>query len=426
MSLIPNLDRENSALLNAIRDGASDAYKERIPEVNAENMARVSDSILNYEFLRNEFTQALFNKIAFNIIKSMTFKNPLSIFKGEKMDFGATIEEVWVKMAKDVGYTLDGEHPFTLTQPQIDSVFHIANRESKYPVSINENQLRKAFQNDRGLSSLTDKIMNSLYAGDEYDEFLLTKNLLLTYAQSGKFTLEEIPALNATNIKNIMKTIQLTAEKMAFPTSKYTYANNKTTCPLENQVLLMTPEFKVEMDLEVLAVAFHMDKAEMKSRIITIDDFGGLNCDCALVSEDWFVINDRFIEMRDIYNPSNLTLNLFLHHHGLLSVSPFENAVLFVYETPDITSITVAPAAISLLPGSNVQFTISNFASVGDLTSAQVVYSITGQTSANTIITPGGLLHLGSDEVGTTSTITVTATSTLDDGVTDTATVTVL
>ena len=223
-----------------------------------------------------------------------------------------------------------------------------------------------------------------------------------------------------------MKIIKLTGEKMAFPSSNYTYANNKTKCDLEGQVLLMTPEFKVEMDLEVLAVAFNMSKAEIKSRIITIDDFGGLACDCALVSEKWFVINDRFIEMRDIYNPSNLTLNLFLHHHGLLSVSPFEPAVLFVYETPVITSIDLAPQAVSLLPGSNIQFTISNFASTSALTSAQVIYSITDQSSDKTIITPGGLLHLGSDETGTTGTITVTATSTLDSGVTDTATVTIL
>jgi len=97
-------DYKSSDLLNAIRTGASADYQERVPEATQENLALVGTSILDYSQARNEFTDALFNKIGLSVIKNKLFENPLREFKKGQLEDGADIEEIFVDIIKASAY----------------------------------------------------------------------------------------------------------------------------------------------------------------------------------------------------------------------------------------------------------------------------------------------------------------------------------
>ena len=64
---------------------------------------------------------------------------------------------------------------FKREQPDVQAMFHRVNREDFYKVTIEEAQIKRAFLSDDGLGKLVASIMNSLYSGDAYDEYILNE-----------------------------------------------------------------------------------------------------------------------------------------------------------------------------------------------------------------------------------------------------------
>lgn len=77
---------------------------------------------------------------------------------------------------------------------------------------------------------------------------------------------------------------------------------------------------------------------------------------------------------------------------------------------PEIRDIDIVPEAITVAPGSVISYTV-NVDTIGDL-SQEVTWSIKGNDSKGTNITPDGVLYVADDE--TSKLISVRATSVLD------------
>jgi hypothetical protein len=91
-----------------------------------------------------------------------------------------------------------------------------------------------------------------------------------------------------------------------------------------------------------------------------------------------------------------------------------------VAEAPEVLAVTVSPSAVSLPAGATQQFT-ANVAVAGGAAQT-VAWSVSGNTSASTIIA-AGMLIVGANE--TAATLTVTATSAFDNTKSGSATVAV-
>ena len=94
---------------------------------------------------------------------------------------------------------------------------------------------------------------------------------------------------------------------------------------------------------------------------------------------------------------------------------------LNLWEPPTITNVTVSPATIEAQKGTAQQFAAT--VSGTNNPSQTVTWSVSGNSSAGTVISSGGLLTVGADE--TAGTLTVTATSAADGTKSGTAAVTV-
>lgn len=330
--------------LNTIRANNSAGYQERVPEATKENFNQVGEKILSFEADTNEFLSALVNRIGFVEAASRRFKNPLAVLKTGGMPFGTTIEELYTNPVKAKAY--DGNEVgdlLTIEKPDTKTLFHEKNREDKYPVSINMVKLQEAFTSPEALGEFYNThILNAMYSGDEMDEFLLMKKVISTAISEGRIVTQEIEYDGEEQTsKNLVKLLKTLSGDFTFPKTCYNGYNLLndakieakeltpaiTWTPAKNQVVLVRTDVDAATDVEVLAKAFNMEKTDFLKRKFVVDDLGDDDILCVICDENIFKFKDTFYQVRSFNNGSNLTQKWWLHHHQLLSLSLFGNAV---------------------------------------------------------------------------------------------------
>lgn len=412
-------------ILNTIRANASDEYQNRVPVATRDNIAEVGNAITNYEPTRNEFLNALINRIGMVVIQSRLYENPLRSFKKGMLEFGKDIEEVFVEIAKAQTYDPETAETevFKRVIPDVKTIFHRMNRQDFYKVTISNDQLRTAFLSYRGIEDLIGRIVDSLYSGDNYDEFLLMKNLMNDYGAKGLFypiTVTEVT--DEATAKKLTVNLRSTAKTLGFMSNQYNAQGVHTFTPIEDIVIFMTPQTEALMDVESLARSFNLEYADFLGRVVIVDNFGGLeNVQALMVDKQWFMVYDTFFNFTEQYNAQGLYWNYFFHHWQILSTSQFANAIAFTTETPSVTSVTLSPKTATASKGQKVQLTATVVAT--GMATETVTWAVTGTSDVKSTITSSGELSIASDEPNTE--LTVTATSVFNGSKKDTATITV-
>lgn len=358
-------------ILNVIRENAGYEYQNTVPKVTkATDIPAVGQIIYGDPAIANKFINALVNRIAMVRVQSATFNNPYSVLKKGYIEFGETIEEIFVGIAKVVEYTPEKgeEREFKRTLPDVRSVFHIMNWRTMYPVTIQDEDLKQAFLSLDGVTDLIAKIVDQVYTAAEYDEFLLFKYLLIKAISHGK--MKPLSVGDGTNPKDSAKAFRGTSNLLTFMKDSYNEQGVVTSTPKNRQVIFMDAKFNAEFDVDVLASAFNMDKADFMGRLFLIDDFTTFdnkrfeeirknstgieevttqelallaNVNAVLLDEEWFQVYDNNNRFTEKYVASGLYWNYFYHTWKTVSYSPFANAVVFVKDTANIA----LPAALT-------------------------------------------------------------------------------
>lgn len=359
-------------ILNVIRQNASYDYQQNVPEVATVNdIPKVGEVIYGTPSFANQFINALVNRIAIVRVQSATFNNPYTNLKKGYLEYGETVEDIFVSIAKAVDFNVEkaAKREFQRTIPDVRSAFHVMNWRVMYPVTIQDEDLRQAFLSIDGVQNLIAKIVDSVYTAAEYDEFLLFKYLLIKAISHGKMLPTSIGA--GTNLSEAAVQFRGTSNLLPFMSSEYNEARVKTTTPKERQVIFMDAMFNAQFDVNVLASAFNMDKADFMGRLFLIDNWSDFdnerfdviransdgieevtadelallaNVKAVILDENWFQVYDNNNKFTEKYVASGLYWNYFYHTWKTISNSPFANAVVFVTSTADIAlpnSITV-------------------------------------------------------------------------------------
>ena len=95
--------KTNAEILNTIRANASTEYQERVPEALGVG-GNVSNGFTQYPTMKNEFLQALTNKIARTLFYSKVFDNPLKALHKGMLPYVYSLEQVFVHMAESTGF----------------------------------------------------------------------------------------------------------------------------------------------------------------------------------------------------------------------------------------------------------------------------------------------------------------------------------
>lgn len=352
-------------IMNVIRQNASYDYQQNVPVVEtAQDIPKVGEVIYGTPSFANQFINALVNRIATVRMQSATFNNPYSILKKGYIEFGETIEDIFVGIANVVEFDPEKAkaREFKRTFPDVKSAFHTMNWRVMYPVTIQDNDLYQAFLNINGVTDLISKIVDQVYTAAEYDEFLLFKYLLIKAISHGKMKPTAIG--DGTNLKESAVAFRGASNLLPFMSSEYNEAGVLTTTPKENQVIFMDAMFNAQFDVEVLASAFNMDKADFMGRMFLIDNWTSFdnarfeviraNSDgieevtsdelallsdvkAVIIDENWFQVYDNNNKFTEKYVASGLYWNYFYHTWKTVSSSPFANAIVFVLDKANIT-----------------------------------------------------------------------------------------
>ena len=367
---ISNLNASTVDILNTIRANATYEYQSLVPTISTSTeIPRVGEVLMGYPALANQFINALINRIAMVRVRSATFNNAYRELKKGYLEFGETVEEVFVQIAKAREFSAEKAEARELkrTLPDVRSAFHTMNWRVMYPVTIQDEDLRLAFLSAEGVQDLIARIVDSIYTAAEYDEFLLFKYLLIKAISHGKM----YPVAIDGDMKAAAVAFRGTSNKLGFMSNRYNASGVTTTTPRADQYIFMDSDYNAAFDVEVLAAAFNMEKADFMGRLLLIDDFASFDNDrfdqiransdmieevtaaelalmtkvkAVLVDREWFQVYDNANKFTEKYVASGLYWNYFFHVWKTVSSSPFSNAIVFVDSTATIT----APSTISL------------------------------------------------------------------------------
>lgn len=357
-------------IVNAIRNSATEEFRQYVPLANAENVAEVGAGILINQTIQNQFITSLVDRIGKVVIKQKLLENPLRRFKKGMLPLGRTIEEVFVDITEEKMYDVEEAETtvFKREIPDVKTLFHELNRKGYYKQTVQDSDLTTAFISWSDFDSLLVKIVSSMYNSSEVDEFKYMKLLVDNYMAKGHFKVLQTELTNAMNnevaIKQTVKDLRSLVTRMTLESGSRDFNSMgvHTRSDRQSLKLLVTPEFEATMDVDVLAQAFNMEKATLLSEIIVVDSFATQGLLGVLVDEDFFMVYDKLIKMETIRNPQGLYWNYFLHIWQVLSASRFENAVAFVskdYDTTElekndyVTEIIMNPQIASTKQGSS-------------------------------------------------------------------------
>lgn len=411
---------------NFIRANSTEAFVNVVPAATKDNIQTISNILFNdaYQPMLNEFVTNLINRIALTIVRNKSFNNPLAIFKKGSVPLGTDIQDIYENPAEAEAYEYSNTAMaklLTITDPDTHVAYYRRNRKDLYTKTITREGLQGAFVSWEKFEDYISAITTSLYSGNYISEFNYTKQLIDGAYDNGKVIVETVNAVtDASSAKAFVKKARALYSKLKFPSSNYNayskFSGAKgtiTTWTDENRiVLIVKSDVMAEVDVEVLAAAFNIDSAKLMGRIVEVDSFENDEIQAVLCDEAWLQIYDNILRFDEFYNARVMAWNEYLHAWGTFAICPFANAVVLATAQPKpATAISVSDVSVAKNATATVTVT---------LTPPDATTDLTYLSDNETVFTVSPLGVVSGVGAGT-GTLTVKT----DNGLSDTATVTV-
>lgn len=385
----------------------------------------------------NDFV-SLLKKVVYTAVYNKTFNNPLALLEGERMPLGNFIEDAYVNPAKARTFNVnDFAGILQKYESEVAVQYLNVNSDLQYCVTLTRDKIRNAFTSWDNLESLISGYINSLYNGAYITRYNETKGLV-TGAYVGNNVQYQVisDVTDEQSAKSLIRQLRAAYSKMQIPSTKFNAWNKvkggrmalKTWTDPSDVVVLISADIEALVDVEVLAAAFNMSKADFLGRVIVVDDFnqydqeGNLAIDgsaikAMIADRAWFKIKTQDFAMDEWFNPNNRCWNYYLNDVRMVKFSLFANALVFATAAPTVnaTDIEAGAATATVVAGSKVTVPF-------ELTPPNATSTVTASSSAEgkaTVAIKGKTVEITGVEAGN-ATVTLTA-----NGHTDTIAVTV-
>lgn len=340
------LQADNAAILNKVRANASLEYQSRIPVATQSNLSKTFATLQQFQPMWNEFMDVLINRIGLTLFNTNSFTNRLKPLKSGAMNYGGMIQEIGANLLHAEAYDPNDTNVFGGEKADVEVNYHQINRRDKYKMRVNNDLLEEAFLNDGQLAAFVNNLLALPQKSDEWDEYLIMRGLLKRYQEADGFFNYQVPDLAASadpeadgkKITEMLREIYL--DTKGFYRTKYN-ALGMQVAP-EELILLGTPKFFAKLDVNVLAAAYHMDKADfLADRTIVVDDFEMPGTQCMFLDSEWYKCMDTKVKTTNMYNPSADEWTYYLHHWGVYSASRQRTCIRF---STDATTAVIGAA----------------------------------------------------------------------------------
>lgn len=338
-------------IFNAVRSATSPQFQTRIPSATQGNIRNAVDTMRNFPYLRDEFTGVLIQRLIGLYVQHADWDDPLKLIGSPRMlkRYGSTYEQAAVGLVKartrNFNQEYLGDDVYGRYSLPTASVFHPLTFDHYYPVTIPEDALLTAFDGESGMSDYIAEIMNAPILSDRNDMYVMKAQCFAEYARKGGFYRVHTPDVGKAgsteaDARVLLRLIQQQANELkSLPMSamgRYNAMSWVTPWRDSEAILFATPAVIAALNVEALAAAFNIDRANVPYRIIPIPEnmfgIGGAagKVQAVLTTEDFFFCWDEMLETTNSpVNPIDGTRNIFYKHRGSITPNPFANAVLF-------------------------------------------------------------------------------------------------
>lgn len=295
----------------------------------------------------NEVISAIVNKICYQKLHKMSFKNPFAKYKGYPVKFGDTIENIFVDVPTGYTFDKDATDPFTKYVANVKALYATINYEMQYPCTIQASLLRRAALNEYGLNDLIGYIMSAVNTRKEVDEYQGTIYML----NNADLFADGIETLDVSELSTPVEQYKAITQKIVDVVTDFKLPckdNNKlgvlnSTLP-EKCLLVIKQELFNHINLDFLTGVFNLSKVDLLKKIITVRSFQvikpgdetaqpavdptavGEDIDFMILDEDGFDIHDALQDSGMIYNPKGKYFNMFTDSWLIMSYKYFYNA----------------------------------------------------------------------------------------------------
>lgn len=335
----------------------------------------------SYEPRLNNFCNALVDRIGLTVQRMIEFEDPWKVFDKGVLSQGATVQEIYVMMQKATPY-FTGDRAtndevmkaeFGSDPAKVFTAYHAVNSRIKYKVTINREALETAFIDEANLNAFIQNVIDQIYKPAELDAFIMKKYLIYNLVKAGKLKKQTVTAVtDEASGKALVKALKSTYGKMKFISKDNNAAGVPMNTPADRLYTIIPVSVAADVDVDVLASAFNMSKADFVGHRLEVDSFamseyeverlehlltgndpsgsgavtvsaGGDSTythvtpndadltaiQAIMVDRDFFQIYTKLNIMRENNLGSTLDWNYFHHVWRIYSASPFANAVQF-------------------------------------------------------------------------------------------------
>lgn len=302
----------------------------------------------------NRYLTAVVNKISRTIIENATIFNPFKRFTGFDIEYGDTVENIFVDVPTGYKYNPQQTDPFKINKPTVYSLYVTINDERQYFVTVYLQDVRRAVKSQAGYNALVDKIVASLGKAAEMDDYFAVIALL-----NNADMYENSSVVGSTNTIETVNTHGLTAKQVAEKVTKLIVKAKDMTLPTstanvkgvlnpssrEDLVLIIKHELLESIDLDFLSGVYNLSKVDLLKNIIEVEDFKykvntygadgitvissqtkGDGLDFAIVDSRGFDFHKALDDSGYIYNPANKASNYFLNDWNMWGFKTWHNA----------------------------------------------------------------------------------------------------
>lgn len=278
---------------------------------------------------KNEFLGSLVNKIGRQEYSSKAYLNPLAKFKKGFIDNANEIEEIYVARVQGLSQDLDGTTTLKRVKPDVKTLYHNQEYGKCYTATITDKQVRQAFTSKDGIKRIADEILSQQHTGVEYDEYVAMKKAINDFAaavpETAQRTITEVT--NQTTAKDFVKKIKKDIGKMQFRSTNYCQYEQHSKA--EDLVLFIHIDYQAEIDVELLATAFNIDKAELNTRVVYVDGFANTKLRAVLLDVGAIKVFDTLYNNEQQRNAQGMFTNYHLNVEKIVSYSTLYNGASY-------------------------------------------------------------------------------------------------
>lgn len=384
---------DTSVLLDSIWATSSNAYQTTVPLTTAVGIKDVGEAVLNAPSnIKNEFMSNLYNKIGLTLIDYPVVDNHLSFLRKGVLEYGQTIEDIYVGLANSVPYVTGmndvdvaaGKYPdqFKVHKVPHRSAFYHTILSRQYAVTRHLTDLKKAFFNGATLDEFTAGIMNAITSRENYDDYRMTVALmarqieeaqkvtkyhgaihLITLFNAGKEEAEQVTAETAFSNRDFLQffsnQLKKWSKRLKYLRSDLNIAGVENNLPSGRQRIMMLEDITTDFETQLLAWAYNSGNLDIGG-IDGIDSWYSIGAtkDAATITPDDITVRSTFSTAEGdatmcaavIYDPEMLKIytkervssqsenaagnywNLFDSVEDINAASPYRNFICFMLD----------------------------------------------------------------------------------------------